>query len=90
MVYTCYRCYGVDILLLYPQGNKCPFRHSAAALGTEEVCDLWLKGQCNRKICAFRHSIVDVSIVCVCVRACVRACASVCVSVCVCVYVCIK
>ena len=55
-----------------PQGNKCPFRHSAAALGTEVVCDLWLKGQCTRKICAFRHGIVDVSL-------CVILCSVVCV-----------
>ena len=35
---------------------------------TVALCDLWLKGQCNRKVCAFRLSIVDVSIsVCMCV-----------------------
>ena len=68
-IHRCFPNVFSNICLLTPQGNKCPFRHSAAALGSEEVCDLWLKGQCNRKICAFRHSIVDVSIIlCMCLH----------------------
>ena len=42
--------------LMLLQGESCQYRHSEAALGTEDVCDLWKKGKCTRKICAFRHS----------------------------------
>ena len=44
------------------QGDQCQYRHSEAALGTEQVCDLWKKGNCNRKICAFRHSDTSVGV----------------------------
>ena len=45
------------------QGAQCKFRHCSAALGTEEVCDLWLRDQsCRRLICAFRHSVPEVSL----------------------------
>ena len=43
------------------QGDQCSFRHCSAALGTEEVCDLWLQHQsCKRQVCAFRHNIPEV------------------------------
>ena len=44
------------------QGSQCKFRHCSAALGTEEACDLWLNGgECRRQVCAFRHSMSEVS-----------------------------
>lgn len=44
-----------------PQGDQCKFRHCSAALGSEEVCGLWLNGRCSRALCAFRHCTLDVS-----------------------------
>lgn len=37
------------------RGNKCPFRHCEAALGTETVCTSWREGYCSRTNCKFRH-----------------------------------
>ncbi|ELT89398.1 hypothetical protein CAPTEDRAFT_118081, partial [Capitella teleta] len=37
------------------KGDQCPFRHQAAALGSEEVCDLWREGRCFRTVCVYRH-----------------------------------
>lgn len=41
------------------KGDKCTFRHCSAAIGSEETCSLWLSGGCNRRICAFKHSIIQ-------------------------------
>ena len=46
---------------LNSQGDNCKFRHCSAALGSEETCSLWQGGKCQRKVCAFRHSQLDVS-----------------------------
>ena len=53
---------NLPLLLSPAQGGQCKFRHCSAALGTEEACDLWLRNQsCKRQICAFRHSVPEVS-----------------------------
>ncbi|XP_019859207.1 PREDICTED: uncharacterized protein LOC100634210 [Amphimedon queenslandica] len=38
------------------KGDKCQFRHCSAAIGNEEICQLWKEGKCKRQACAFRHS----------------------------------
>ena len=43
------------------QGSSCPFRHEPAALNTETVCALWIKGRCNGTGCPFRHMQIQVS-----------------------------
>ena len=37
------------------QGDKCPFRHEASALGNETVCTFWQQGNCSKLHCMFRH-----------------------------------
>ncbi|XP_065180396.1 zinc finger CCCH domain-containing protein 11A-like [Sycon ciliatum] len=37
------------------KGPACPFRHSAPALGKEDVCQDWAKGSCIVPNCARRH-----------------------------------
>ncbi|XP_065179908.1 zinc finger CCCH domain-containing protein 11A-like [Sycon ciliatum] len=37
------------------KGRACPFRHSAPALGKEDVCQDWAKGSCIVPNCARRH-----------------------------------
>ena len=37
------------------QGDDCPFRHEASALGNETVCSYWQQGQCSKVRCGFRH-----------------------------------
>ncbi|XP_040503694.1 zinc finger CCCH domain-containing protein 11A-like isoform X1 [Gallus gallus] len=41
------------------QGDSCPFRHCAAALGGERVCRLWMAGCCFSSNCKFRHMRID-------------------------------
>ncbi|KRX98926.1 Small G protein signaling modulator 3 [Trichinella pseudospiralis] len=36
-------------------GDRCPFRHSKSALGTEIVCQAWLEGRCRKAGCGYRH-----------------------------------
>lgn len=38
----------------------CAFRHSAPALGKEEVCPDWMKGSCRVLNCPLRHMIIQV------------------------------
>ena len=49
------------------QGDSCPFRHCEAALGSEQVCRLWVEGRCSSGNCKFRHMRIDVS---VCLKTC--------------------
>ncbi|KRZ74045.1 Zinc finger CCCH domain-containing protein 11A [Trichinella papuae] len=37
------------------KGDRCPFRHSKSALGTEIVCQAWLEGRCRKAGCGYRH-----------------------------------
>uniref|UniRef100_A0AAY4C0E9 C3H1-type domain-containing protein n=1 Tax=Denticeps clupeoides TaxID=299321 RepID=A0AAY4C0E9_9TELE len=37
------------------KGDRCPFRHCEAAMGSEVVCTLWQENSCFRKICKYRH-----------------------------------
>jgi hypothetical protein len=38
------------------KGDKCTFRHSEAALGSETVCSFWRTGRCDKSSsCKFRH-----------------------------------
>ncbi|CAM4732200.1 unnamed protein product [Leuciscus chuanchicus] len=37
------------------KGDRCPFRHCEAAMGSEIVCNLWQEQKCFRNICKFRH-----------------------------------
>ncbi|XP_068170956.1 zinc finger CCCH domain-containing protein 11A [Antennarius striatus] len=37
------------------KGDSCPFRHCEAAMGSENVCNLWKDGRCFRTTCKFRH-----------------------------------
>ncbi|XP_065191929.1 zinc finger CCCH domain-containing protein 11B-like [Sycon ciliatum] len=41
------------------KGPACPFRHSAPALGKEEVCPDWAKGSCIVPNCARRHMVIQ-------------------------------
>eukprot|EP00076_Gallus_gallus_P031408 XP_015157489.1 zinc finger CCCH domain-containing protein 11A-like isoform X1 [Gallus gallus] len=41
------------------QGDSCPFRHCEAALGSEQVCRLWVEGRCSSGNCKFRHMRID-------------------------------
>ena len=52
-------------LLLSLQGDDCPFRHEPMALGNEITCELWENGKCFRKTCKFRHSVVEVCMLCI-------------------------
>lgn len=43
-------------LLLSPfQGDHCPFRHEASALGCETMCSFWQQGKCHNERCNLRH-----------------------------------
>ncbi|XP_074599933.1 uncharacterized protein LOC141854223 [Brevipalpus obovatus] len=38
------------------KGDACPFRHCAAALGSEIVCQFWKEGRCTKgTACKYRH-----------------------------------
>ncbi|XP_042726443.1 uncharacterized protein LOC122179601 [Lagopus leucura] len=41
------------------KGDSCPFRHCEAALGSEEVCKLWMQGRCSSSDCRLRHTKID-------------------------------
>lgn len=51
--------HGDDCYFFYystcTKGDSCPFRHCAAAMGNETVCNLWQEGRCFRTVCKFRH-----------------------------------
>ncbi|XP_062863230.1 zinc finger CCCH domain-containing protein 11A-like isoform X2 [Trichomycterus rosablanca] len=38
------------------KGDRCPFRHRKAAVGSRTVCSLWRENRCFRKACKFRHT----------------------------------
>ena len=42
----------------------CPFRHSAPARGTEDICPDWKQGKCSIPNCPRRHMIIQVSQCC--------------------------
>ncbi|XP_048817609.1 zinc finger CCCH domain-containing protein 11A-like isoform X1 [Lagopus muta] len=47
------------VLSFCSQGDRCPFRHCEAALGSERVCRLWIQGCCFRNDCKFRHMKIE-------------------------------
>ncbi|XP_040539097.2 zinc finger CCCH domain-containing protein 11A-like isoform X3 [Gallus gallus] len=54
---------GVDCYFYFystcTKGDSCPFRHCEAALGSEQVCRLWVEGRCSSGNCKFRHMRID-------------------------------
>ena len=49
-------------VLVYLQGDSCPFRHEPHARGSEVMCEDWEFGKCLKKICPKRHMIITVCI----------------------------
>uniref|UniRef100_A0A5S6Q075 C3H1-type domain-containing protein n=1 Tax=Trichuris muris TaxID=70415 RepID=A0A5S6Q075_TRIMR len=41
------------------KGERCCFRHSEPALGTELVCKAWQNNRCVRANCPYRHMVID-------------------------------
>ena len=53
--------HGSDDCMLYYnstcyKGNSCQFRHEPSALTMETTCKFWMRGDCKRFRCIFRHA----------------------------------
>ena len=53
--------YGSDDCMLYYnskcyKGNSCQFRHEPSALTMDTTCKFWMRGNCTRFPCIFRHA----------------------------------